>query len=446
MSFVTDKTQADETNRSGNSATSAHDSVLRLSFNQDYTSLAMGTIKSYFLYTIAQENQTIENRNFEIRPFPNIHQLPYDNVRIIERLYASSLLAVVSDQAPRKLKVCHFKKGTEICSISFPNNIRSVKLNRLKLIVCLDESIYIYNMRDMKVVHMIRDVPVNPDGLCALSSDDKSQYLAYPGSSITGEIQIFDISNLKSGVIISAHDSPLVAMEFDGNGARIATASNKGTVIRIHSVTDGTRLFEFRRGIRRVATIYCFAFSPDSNFLAASSSTGTIHIFRLVTQKEKPTEAPVSWMGTFSRVLEDVAYYLPKQTSEVLTQERAFATVHHPSSETKTIIAITASTDALKLFVAGYDGIVHTYEINTRDGGECQLMNQYSLFQISSSDQTNTFHDGATRKYPPNLLRNETNAIVLTNNAQLADQTYNTAIEQDSFPPLPSPSLGGYDE
>ena len=122
----------------------------------------------------------------------------------------------------------------------------------------------------------------------------------------------------------------------------------------------------------------------------------------------------------------------------------------------------------MKLFVAGYDGIVHTYEVNTRDGGECQLMNQYSLFQISASDQTNTttntFHglyldtwkkkrfdywfdlDGATRKYPPNLLRNETNAIALTNNAHLVDQTYNTAIEQDSFPPLPSPPLAGYDQ
>lgn len=31
----------------------------------------------------------------------------------------------------------------------------------------------------------------------------------------------------------------------------------------------------------RVATIYSLAFSPDSNFLATSSNTGTVHIFRL---------------------------------------------------------------------------------------------------------------------------------------------------------------------
>ncbi len=50
----------------------------------------------------------------------------------------------------------------------------------------------------MQVIHTIRDIPPNPDGLCALSSNDSSSDLAYPGSSITGEIQIFDTINLVS--------------------------------------------------------------------------------------------------------------------------------------------------------------------------------------------------------------------------------------------------------
>ena len=57
--------------------------------------------------------------------------LAYDDVRIIERLFSSSLTALVSNQAPRKLRVCHFKKGTEICSYSFSDSILAVKLNRL---------------------------------------------------------------------------------------------------------------------------------------------------------------------------------------------------------------------------------------------------------------------------------------------------------------------------
>jgi autophagy-related protein 18 len=45
-------------------------------------------------------------------------------------LFNSSLVAVVSLSSPRKLKVCHFKKGTEICNYSYSNTILAVKLNR----------------------------------------------------------------------------------------------------------------------------------------------------------------------------------------------------------------------------------------------------------------------------------------------------------------------------
>jgi hypothetical protein len=45
-------------------------------------------------------------------------------------------------------------------------------------------------------------------------------------------------------------------------------------------------------------------------------------------------------MGSFGRILEGAAYYLPKQTSEVLTQDRSFATVHLQSAGVKTNIAM----------------------------------------------------------------------------------------------------------
>ena len=37
----------------------------------------------------------------------------------------------MSLSSPRKLKVCHFKKGTEICNYSYSNTILAVKLNRM---------------------------------------------------------------------------------------------------------------------------------------------------------------------------------------------------------------------------------------------------------------------------------------------------------------------------
>lgn len=72
-----------------------------------------------------------------------------------------------------------------------------------RLIVCLEESLYIHNIRDMKVLHTIRDTPSNPEGICALSTHNDNCYLAYPGSNQTGEVQIFDAVNLVSSNSIS---------------------------------------------------------------------------------------------------------------------------------------------------------------------------------------------------------------------------------------------------
>lgn len=53
-----------------------------------------------------------------------------EDICIVERLFSSSLVAVVSLASPRTLTVCHFRKGTEICNYSYSNTILAVKLNR----------------------------------------------------------------------------------------------------------------------------------------------------------------------------------------------------------------------------------------------------------------------------------------------------------------------------
>ena len=65
-----------------------------------------------------------------------------------------------------------------------------------RLVVCLEESLFIHNIRDMKVLHTIRETPPNKNGLCALSIDSDHCYLAYPGHSSVGELQIFDALHL----------------------------------------------------------------------------------------------------------------------------------------------------------------------------------------------------------------------------------------------------------
>lgn len=63
-----------------------------------------------------------------------------------------------------------------------------------RLIVCLEESLYIHNIKDMILLHTIRDTPPNPNGLFALSTADNC-FLAYPGNKDVGEVQLFDALN-----------------------------------------------------------------------------------------------------------------------------------------------------------------------------------------------------------------------------------------------------------
>lgn len=87
--------------------------------------------------------------------------------------------------------------------------------------------------------------------------------------------------------MIPAHDSPLAALAFNASGTKIATASEKGTVIRVFLVEDGTKLYEFRRGVKRCVSISSLAFSVDSDFLCCSSNTETVHVFKLEEPKEE---------------------------------------------------------------------------------------------------------------------------------------------------------------
>ena len=82
--------------------------------------------------------------------------------------------------------------------LNFVQNFKESSCLSQRLVVCLEESLYIHNIRDMGVLHTIRDTPPNPLGLCTLSVDADNCYLAYPGSNTMGEVQIFDAGNLVS--------------------------------------------------------------------------------------------------------------------------------------------------------------------------------------------------------------------------------------------------------
>ncbi|EZA50135.1 WD repeat domain phosphoinositide-interacting protein [Ooceraea biroi] len=267
------------------------------------------------------------------------------------------------------------------------------------LVVCLEESLYIHNIRDMRVLHTIRDTPPNLTGLCTLSPNSDNCYLAYPGSNTIGEVQIFDAIHLQAKTMIPAHDSPLAAIAFSSTGTKVATASEKGTVIRVFDVHEGTKLFEFRRGVKRCVTINSLSFSMDSMWLCCSSNTETVHIFKLEEPKETPSKQTAdeaqSWMGYLTKAVTASATYLPSQVTDVFTQGRAFASVHLPFQGLKNVCAITVTHKVPKLLVASADGYLYVYSVDLTESGCCTLIKQHRLDDKEERDDTDCGGSGS---------------------------------------------------
>lgn len=137
--------------------------------------------------------------------------------------------------------------------------------------------------------------------ICALSPSSDNSYLAYPSPLLSpnspfsappsaapvsssqaraGDVLLFDTLSLSVTNIIQAHKTPLAFVALNQAGTLIATASDKGTVIRVFSVPNGDKVAQFRRGTYP-ARIYNIAFNAVSTLLAVSSDTETIHIFKL---------------------------------------------------------------------------------------------------------------------------------------------------------------------
>ncbi|XP_058140600.1 WD repeat domain phosphoinositide-interacting protein 1 isoform X2 [Dasypus novemcinctus] len=285
------------------------------------------------------------------------------------------------------MNVYHFKKGTEICNYSYSSNILSIKLNRQRLLVCLEESIYIHNIKDMKLLKTILDIPANPTGLCALSINHSNSYLAYPGSLTTGDIVLYDGNSLKPVSTVAAHEGMLAAITFNALGSKLASASEKGTVIRVFSVPDGQKLYEFRRGMKRYVTISSLAFSMDSQFLCASSNTETVHIFKLESLTESRPEEPSTWSGYVGKMFMAATNYLPAQVSDMMNQDRAFATGRLNFSGQRNICTLATIQKLPRLLVASSGGHLYIYNLDPQDGGECVLIKMHSLLGSGTTEE-----------------------------------------------------------
>ncbi|KAK4458113.1 autophagy-related protein 18 [Cladorrhinum samala] len=264
-----------------------------VTFNQDHSCLAVGTSKGFRIY--------------HTDPFSKIFNSDEGNVSVIEMLFSTSLVALIL--SPRHLVIQNTKRASVICELTFPSAVLAVRLNRKRLVVVLEEEIYIYDISNMSLLTTIPTSP-NPNAICALSPSSERCYIAYPRPNpredsgdrrpahapplstyvptTSGEVLVFDTITQKVINVIEAHNSPLHCIAMNSDGTLLATASEKGTIVRVFDVPKGQKLYQFRRGTTP-STIHSMSFNLSSTLLCVSSVSNTVHIYKLGSYGSGPS-------------------------------------------------------------------------------------------------------------------------------------------------------------
>jgi len=248
----------------------------------------------------------------------------------------------------------------------------------------------------------------NPKGIIAVSADKSTTTIAYPYKT-KGYVAVKSYEKTFSAVI-SAHESTIAYLALNSEGSLLATASDKGTLIRIFRTDTGDFLQELRRGTEK-AEIYSICFNPSSKFLACSSDRGTIHIFSLATSNDKLNKEikeqqhlekeahsnlhqnnenkeqnnkeedlvkeeispknQKSFLSVFKKLLP-----LPKYFSS----EWSFAQFRIP--DLKSICAFSGSNT---IIVLSADGVFYQGTFDTKTGGECGKMIEVKLSKLDKN-------------------------------------------------------------
>lgn len=208
--------------------------LLTVSWNQDYGCFAAGTSCGFRIYNCEPFKETFQR------------DLKSGGFKIVEMLFRCNILALVGSEGnsqypPSKVIIWDDHQSRCIGEFAFRSDVRAVKLRRDRIVVVLEHKIYVYSFIDLKLLHQIETL-ANPRGLCCLSHHSSTSVLACPGLQ-RGQVRIehFGLNMIK---FINAHDSHIACFTLTLDGLLLATASTKGTLIRIFNTMDGTRLQE----------------------------------------------------------------------------------------------------------------------------------------------------------------------------------------------------------
>jgi len=217
------------------------------------------------------------------------------SIGYVDMLYRSNLVAMVSGgrkpkYAENTVMIFDDNSGKMVLEFTFPDAVLAIRMKRDKLIAVCRNQIHVFSFPNNCKKLFSVDTRDNPQGLCEVSPlrcGDK-EVMIFPGYK-TGSVQMMDLFSSEqkvssAPVVVNAHKNELVCLAINQSGNMMATASTKGTLIRIWDTSRRVQLVELRRGADQ-ARIYCINFSCNDEWLCCSSDKGTVHIFALQDYK-----------------------------------------------------------------------------------------------------------------------------------------------------------------
>ena len=132
---------------------------------------------------------------------------------------------------------------------TFQSKIKNLKLRHDALVVVFLQKIFVIDSSNFRVLDEF-ETDLNPKGLCEISYTSPPFVLACPGR-LKGLIIVKKYEKLpkfekpkNEEFFNRVHDSEIACMAMSRDGRILATASTKGTLIRVFSTLDGSFLQE----------------------------------------------------------------------------------------------------------------------------------------------------------------------------------------------------------
>lgn len=176
--------------------------------------------------------------------------------------------------------------------------VLSVKITDVWAAVTTPTCVYVYKLNSKHGEACVHCVTTYNNKHGAVSIRNASPY-TYIMSSLSVSKGTIRINRGKKEInYIEAHQAPITCITLNNSGSLVATASTRGTIIRVFEVNSGDRLYEFRRGSTPTG-ICTIRFHPSSRWLAAASSHGSIHIFRVEYKENTMSQSMYSYLPVF---------------------------------------------------------------------------------------------------------------------------------------------------